>query len=141
MTNSIKLQKPLFALATITLLSSGQVWAQVDAGALQQGLEQQLPLPSPLALPEPGRAAPTQPSTPKEGELRFTVKSFVLEGINILPEAEVQMAIRSWVGVPVSFDDLQRACDAIQNFYRSKGYTVQAILPPQKIADGIVKIW
>ena len=140
MTNSIKLQKPLFALATITLLSSGQVWAQVDAGALQQGLEQQLPLPSPLALPEPGRAAPTQPSTPKEGELRFTVKSFVLEGINILPEAEVQMAIRSWVGVPVSFDDLQRACDAIQNFYRSKGYTVQAILPPQKIADGVVKI-
>ena len=50
------------------------------------------------------------------------------------------MAIRSWVGVPVSFDDLQRACDAIQNFYRSKGYTVQAILPPQKIADGVVKI-
>jgi hemolysin activation/secretion protein len=40
----------------------------------------------------------------------------------------------------VSFDDLQRACDAIQNLYRSKGYTVQAILPPQKIADGVVKI-
>jgi hemolysin activation/secretion protein len=93
-----------------------------------------------LALPEPGKAVPLQPSKPKEGELRFTVKSFVLEGINILPEAEVQMAIRSWVGVPVSFDDLQRACDAIQNFYRSKGYTVQAILPPQKIVDGIVKI-
>jgi hemolysin activation/secretion protein len=116
------------------------VFAQVDAGALQQGLEQQLPLPSPLALPEPGRAAPIQPIAPKEGELRFTVKSFALEGINILPEAEVQLAIRSWVGVPVSFDDLQRVCDAIQNLYRSKGYTVQAILPPQKIADGVVKI-
>lgn len=120
--------------------SAGHVYAQVDAGALQQGLEQQLPLPSPLALPEPGRAAPVQPAQPKEGELRFTVKSFAIEGVNILPEAEVQLAIRSWVGVPVSFDDLQRACDAIQNLYRSKGYTVQAILPPQKIADGIVKI-
>jgi hemolysin activation/secretion protein len=132
--------KSVLALAAISMLSIGQVYAQVDAGALQQGLEQQLPLPSPLALPEPGRAAPVQPSTPKEGELRFTVKSFVLEGVNILPEAEVQMAIHAWVGVPVSFDDLQRACDAIQNFYRSKGYTVQAILPPQKIADGVVKI-
>ena len=126
--------------AILVLFATSHAYAQVDAGAFQQGLEQQLPLPSPLALPEPGRAAPIQPSAPKEGELRFTVKSFVLEGIGILPEAEVQMAIRSWVGVPVSFDDLQRACDAIQNFYRSKGYTVQAILPPQKIADGVVKI-
>ena len=132
--------KRLFTLAVISTLITGQAYAQVDAGALQQGLEQQLPLPSPLALPEPGRAAPVQPPQPKEGELRFTVKSFAIEGVNILPEAEVQMAIRSWVGVPVSFDDLQRACDAIQNLYRSKGYTVQAILPPQKIADGVVRI-
>lgn len=132
--------KSLFALAAIGVFSAGQVYAQVDAGALQQGLEQQLPLPSPLALPEPGKAAPIQPTQPKEGELRFTVKSFAIEGVKILPEAEVQLAIRSWVGVPVSFDDLQRACDAIQNLYRSKGYTVQAILPPQKIADGVVKI-
>ncbi len=139
-TQILRTKKSLLALTAFSFIYSAPVFAQVDAGALQQGLEQQLPLPSPLALPEPGRAAPVQPSTPKEGELRFTVKSFVLEGINILPEAEVQLAIRSWVGVPVSFDDLQRACDAIQNLYRSKGYTVQAILPPQKIADGVVKI-
>jgi hemolysin activation/secretion protein len=132
--------KSLFTIALISITSYGHVYAQVDAGALQQGLEQQLPLPSPLALPEPGRAAPIQPLQPKEGELRFTVKSFAIEGVNILPEAEVQLAIRSWVGVSVSFDDLQRACDAIQNLYRSKGYTVQAVLPPQKIANGVVRI-
>ncbi|QWE19886.1 ShlB/FhaC/HecB family hemolysin secretion/activation protein [Polynucleobacter sp. AP-Kolm-20A-A1] len=136
----VRNKRSLIALAAISLISSANVYAQVDAGALQQGLEQQLPLPSPLALPEPGKAAPIQPAQPKEGELRFTVKSFAIEGVKILPEAEVQLAIRSWVGVPVSFDDLQRACDAIQNLYRSKGYTVQAILPPQKIADGVVKI-
>ena len=128
------------AFLTLQLGLASLVNAQVDAGALQRGLEQQLPLPSPLALPEPGKAAPSEPSASKEGELRFTVNSFVLEGVNILPEAEVQLAIRSWVGVPVSFDDLQRACDAIQTLYRKKGYTVQAILPPQKIKDGVVKI-
>ena len=127
------------AFLTLQLGLASLVNAQVDAGALQRGLEQQLPLPSPLALPEPGKAAPSEPSASKEGELRFTVNSFVLEGVNILPEAEVQLAIRSWVGVPVSFDDLQRACDAIQTLYRKKGYTVQAILPPQKIKDGVVK--
>lgn len=133
-------KRSIFSFVAIGLLSIHSAYAQVDAGALQQGLEKQLPLPSPLSLPEPSKNAPREPSPAKEGELRFTVKSFVLEGVNILPEAEVQMAISSWVGVPVSFDDLQRACDAIQNLYRSKGYTVQAILPPQKIADGVVKI-
>jgi hemolysin activation/secretion protein len=127
-------------LAILSVLASTSVYAQVDAGALQQGLEKQLPLPSPLALPEPERGAAGPIGQAKEGELRFTVKSFLIEGISILPEAEVQAAIRSWVGIPLSFDDLQRACDAIQNLYRSKGYTVQAILPPQKIADGVVRI-
>jgi hemolysin activation/secretion protein len=136
--NSLKLTVLAFAFIQFGIASFAN--AQVDAGALQRGLEQQLPLPSPLALPEPGKAAPLEQGAAKEGELRFTVKSFVLEGVSILPEAEVQAAIRSWTGVPVSFDDLQRACDAIQNLYRSKGYTVQAILPPQKIADGVVKI-
>ena len=45
-----------FGIASLFVFQSS--YAQVDAGALQQGLEQQLPLPSPLALPEPERAAP-----------------------------------------------------------------------------------
>ena len=133
-----KLSAIAFILTQVGFISVAN--AQVDAGALQRGLEQQLPLPSPLALPEAGKDTPVGASPTKDDQLRFTVKSFALEGINILPEAEVQAAIKSWIGVPVSFDDLQRACDAIQNLYRSKGYTVQAILPPQKIADGVVKI-
>ena len=48
-------RKTLIALTVISLLSSPAAYAQVDAGALQQGLEKQLPLPSPLALPEPER--------------------------------------------------------------------------------------
>jgi hemolysin activation/secretion protein len=137
---SLSCQRSAVFLALSSLLFAHSALAQVDAGALQQNLEKQLPLPSPLALPDPTDATPSESRVGKEGEVRFTVNSFVLEGISILPEAEVQLAIRSWIGVPVSFEDLQRACDAIQALYRSKGYTVQAILPPQKIANGVVKI-
>ena len=119
---------------------SSPLFAQVDAGALQQSLEQQLPLPSPLALPEPSRAAPAAPSQQKSDAVRFTVKEFVLDGVKTIPEAEVQALLKPWLGVPVTFEDIQRACDAIQNLYREKGYTVQAIVPPQKMKDGVLRI-
>lgn len=126
----------VFVSATI----AGITHAQVDAGALQQNLERQLPLPSPLALPEAEKPAAPRESASKAGEVRFTVNSFVLEGVKTLPEASVQEVLKEWVNKPVNFDDLQKACDAVVALYRSKGFTVQAILPPQKIADGVVKI-
>jgi hemolysin activation/secretion protein len=124
-------------------LGSGFVMAQaggIDAGALQRGLEQQLPSPSPLALPEPTAPTPSPARPAGQSEVRFEVKSFVLEGVNTIPEAKVQAVLKEWVGRPVNFDDLQKACDAIVNLYRASGLTVQAILPPQKIADGVVRI-
>ena len=114
--------------------------AQVDAGALQQGLEKQLPMPSPLALPEPSARESSRQTTPNQGDLTFELKSFILEGVNLLPEASVQEVLKPWVGRQVTFDDLQKACDAVMDFYRKSGFTVQAILPPQKIANGVVKI-
>lgn len=95
----------LFLTASVIALPAN---AQVDAGALQQNLEQQLPLPSPLALPQPGKPEPLQQTAPKDGETRFVVKSFVVEGINILPEVQIQEVLRPWVSRSVNFDDLQR---------------------------------
>ena len=142
---------PIFAISNVTrllalsglVMGSGAVMAQVggiDAGALQQGLEKQLPSPSPLALPEPTAPAPAPARPADQSEVRFEVKSFVLEGVNTIPEAEVQAVLKEWLGRPVNFDDLQKATDAIVNLYRASGFTVQAILPPQKIANGVVRI-
>jgi hemolysin activation/secretion protein len=131
---------PMVILGGIATFNSSAVFAQIDAGALQQGLEKQLPMPSPLALPEPNARESLRPSESSQGDVRFEVKSFVLEGVSLLPEAEVQATLRSWLGRPVNFDDLQKACDAVMDLYRKSGYTVQAILPPQKIANGVVKI-
>ena len=130
----------IIALTGFSLFAAQTIQAQVDAGALQRGLEQQLPSPSPLALPEPTAPTPAPARPAGQSEVRFEVKSFVLEGVNTIPEAKVQAVLKEWVGRPVNFDDLQKACDAIVNLYRASGLTVQAILPPQKIADGVVRI-
>lgn len=116
-------------------------FAQVDAGALQQQLQRELPLPSPAPLPEPQKPEEKkEPSKPKAGEIQFEVKQFVLEGVKTIPEKDVQNVLKPWTNTPITFDDLQRACDAIVALYRKAGFTVQAIVPPQKIADGVVRI-
>lgn len=130
----------LTALVFFLPISLRTAHAQIDAGALQRGLEQQLPSPSPLALPEPTAPTPAPAKPGADSDVRFEVKSFVLEGVNTIPEAKVQAVLKEWIGRPVNFDDLQNACDAIVNLYRANGLTVQAILPPQKIAGGVVRI-
>jgi hypothetical protein len=115
-------------------------FAQVDAGALQQNLESQLPLPSPLPLPKVEKKTPSSLEPEQTGEIRFTVNSFTLQGVNLLPEAKVQEALKPWVGKVANFDKLQEACDAVIAVYRENGFTVQAILPPQKIDGGNVTI-
>lgn len=139
LTNWSKVQKPFLILASIPLLSVHAL-AQVDAGALQQNLEKQLPSVSPLELPEPSRPTPPKPRAPSSEGVQVVVKTFVLEGVKALPEAAVQKVLDPWRNTPVSFDDLQKACDAIALLYREHGYVVQAILPPQKVADGTIKI-
>jgi hypothetical protein len=52
---------------------SSSVYAQVDAGALQQNLERQLPLPSPLALPEAAK-----PTAPRESASKVALRSIPL---------------------------------------------------------------
>jgi len=146
MTLKAPFQRSTLSLASLALFVgagslSGAIYAQVDAGALQQNLEKQLPLPSPLVLPDAQKpTVPERESASKAGELRFTVKSFVLEGVKTLPEEKVQAVLKEWVGKSVNFDDLQKACDAVVALYRKNGFTVQAILPPQQIAGGVVKI-
>ena len=82
---------------------TSNVYAQVDAGGLQQGLEKQLTLPTPLQLPELDRGAVDAVRQSKEEIVRFTVNQFQLEGVKILPEAEVQNLLKAWLDRPVTF--------------------------------------
>lgn len=103
-----KILRRLFTVGLLLLLTTQfpAINAQVDAGALQRGLEQQLPLPSPLALPEPSTKEGVGTSQAKASDVRFTVNSFVLEGVKLLPEVEVQSVLKPWIGKELGFDDL-----------------------------------
>ena len=122
------------------LIGVSSAYGQVDAGALQQNLERQLPIPSPLALPEPTAPSPSKTLPKKDGQILLKVSKFTLEGVHSIPESEVQAVLQPWLGKEVSLNDLQDACDAIENLYRKYHFIVVATVPPQKISDGVVKI-
>ena len=97
----LKLTKVIFIFGSLLPALS---FAQIDAGALQQNLESQLPIPTPLPLPEAEKKTPSNLEPNQEGEVRFTVTAFTLEGINLLPEAKVQEALKPWIGKIANFD-------------------------------------
>lgn len=143
MKKSTALIKFCYAILVVALNTvSHFAYAQLDAGALQQNLEKQLPLPSPLALPEPSREKAPQLAVPKEGDATFVVGGFTLEGVNILPDAQVQAVLKPYIGVSLTYADLEKACDAITALYREHGYSVQAVVLPQSIpkVGGTVKL-
>jgi len=138
----VKFQSKTFIILSALSFFTGSAVAQVDAGALQQNLEKQLPLPSPLALPEPGKEQPLVPKAPKDGEVTFVVNAFALEGVSILPEDQVQGVLKPYLGMKLTFADLEKACDAVTSLYREYGYSVQTVVLPQSMSKtgGTVKL-
>ncbi|MBD8051740.1 ShlB/FhaC/HecB family hemolysin secretion/activation protein [Limnohabitans radicicola] len=131
-----------WALGSLCLLAVSQSHAQkapIDAGALQKNLENQLPLPAPLDLKEP---APRQNESraAQPGEVVATVSRFELTGVRKLGQDDVQKVLTSFLLRPLTMDDLQQACDAIENLYRSRGYLAQAAVQPQKMEAGVLVI-
>jgi len=127
---------PLFAAL---LLSALPIKAQVDAGALQRNYQRQLTEPN-SQLPKVSVPDAKPSETVKDKGPRFTVRQFILEGVKAIPEEKVQEVLKPWLDQSVDFDELQNACDAIMELYRKNGLNAQALLPPQKISQGQVRI-
>ncbi len=109
-------------------------------GTLRQGIEQQLPEPNFLPLPE--AKAPKQPAPEaKPDAVKVTVKGFRFTGVTLLPEQELKDALANWLGKSWSLEELQQVNEIIADKYQQKGYLVQSNLPPQKIGnDGMILI-
>lgn len=59
----------------------------------------------------------------------------------ILASEEIEAVVRPYIGTRVSLADLYEIVAAFDRLYAAKGFiTAKAILPPQRIADGVVTI-
>ena len=69
------------------------------------------------------------------------IKAVGVTNSKVFSDEEIQMMTNSVIGKYVTFQDLENLINEFNYAYASKGYvTARAFLPPQTIADGIVKI-
>ena len=74
-------------------------------------------------------------------ELSFALQQVIWNPSEILTKEQIQAVTASYIGKLVTLKDLRELADKITNIYRDKGYmTCGAVLPPQRIHDGVVEI-
>lgn len=111
-----------------------------DAGSLLRQTEQNLPMnrqAGPLiALPPP----PLVIRLEQDGDKKAVFQAFKFNGKKRLNEEVLQAALSGFRQQEISYKDLHRIPEAIENAYREKGWIVKAYLPRQDLAAGVLTI-
>lgn len=112
-------------------------------------------LPNPAPLPEPAPTAPLPPAeellppvpVPRRTEElpnipgTITVDRFEVVGSTVFSKQELDAALKNFVGRPLTFAELLGARSVVSQLYISKGFiTSGALIPPQTLAGGVVRI-
>ncbi|MGL5064654.1 MAG: POTRA domain-containing protein, partial [Microcoleus sp.] len=99
------------------------------------------PLPPPEQLLQPPTPAPPQPENLPDIPGTIAVDRFEVVGSTVFSKAELDAALKDFVGRPLTFAELLQARSAVNQLYLSKGYiTSGALIPPQTLTGGVVKI-
>lgn len=81
------------------------------------------------------------PQPPVDGGQRIFIARIVTDRSEILADEELRIILSPYEGKESSIRELFTAVDKINDLYRQKGYlTARAILPPQKVEAGTVRI-
>lgn len=98
------------------------------------------------------RATVEQPSVTekknKESELSeqakkitFKLVGIILEGNHVFSDADIRKLYEDKLGKTISIGEFYEIIQSITNYYRNNGYILsRAIIPPQKVTKGIVKV-
>ena len=85
-------------------------------------------------------AAPGPAPTAPAAEPRFTIERFTVRGATLFTQDGLQLILAPYIGSGKDFADVQKALEALEKAYTSKGFSaVQVILPEQEIDDGEVE--
>lgn len=105
----------------------------------QQRQLKQRPVEQPVVDNIP--AVPEQESPTNDATLKFVLSGVEFSQSEWLNEDDLKQLAKPYVGKDATFTLLKQLVNTINQHYRSLGVvTAQAILAPQKIVDGIVKI-
>jgi len=95
------------------------------------------PLALVFALSTAAAIAQAQPAAAPQ----FEITGFRVEGATLLTPAEIDAAVKPFVGAPRSFADVQGAVGAIEEAYAAKGYSaVRVVVPEQTLQRGEVML-
>ena len=83
-----------------------------------------------------------EPSAGEAGtEVSFALQQVIWNPSEILTKEQIQAVTEPYIGKQITLKDLREIAEKITNLYRDRGYmTCGAVLPPQRIRDGVVEI-
>lgn len=120
--------------------SSVAIAALVTPGSVMDTLEK----PKPTLPPTPAQVVmpvQTAPSKHNPRARRFRVNAFHFSGNTVYPKHVLKRVLERYMDLELNLYDLNKAADAITTFYHDQGYMLaRAVIPPQKVVDGLVKI-
>lgn len=126
-------------LAVADVLPGPAMPEQVSRSLRQQQIARE-PTAAPTALQnqDEGPAAGLSPEVQK---LKFKLIKVELEGNKIFTTQQLAPIYQASIGKEITVAELFKLVENITNYYRNNGYVIsRAILPPQHVKGGIVKV-
>ncbi len=81
--------------------------------------------------------APTVEEAPEF--IRFAINGFIVDDAKLFSQADFDAVVAPFVGKEKDFSDVQRALEAVEELYASRGYSaVHVLLPEQELEAGTV---
>lgn len=78
---------------------------------------------------------------PEAEKIKFKLNKIILEGNHVYSTQQLTALFQDKLHHEISIAELQDLVQDITNYYRNNGYILtRAILPPQKVANGIVRV-
>lgn len=72
---------------------------------------------------------------------QFTIKRFDIVGNRLLSQSDIDAAVSASVGPDKTFGSIQKALEALEAAYRSRGFSaVRVSVPEQELTSGVVRI-
>ena len=135
----------LAAAVSLLVLCEGAALAQTTPTQRAQRAQTPArpPAQPPKAQPQQAQPQPLVPVTPSKPPqpVRFEIQRYIVEGNTLLSQSEIDRIVAPFSGKDRDFGDIQRALEALQDAYASRGYNaVRVSVPEQDIRAGQVRL-